>query len=88
VRQICSFADYFVLCSGESERQIGAIYEEVDQALRKVGASPHHSEGTPDSGWVLMDFGDIIIHIFSPFERAYYQLEKLWSAGFLVVRIQ
>jgi ribosome-associated protein len=88
VRQICSFADYFVICSGESERQIGAIYEEVDQVLRKVGASPHHSEGTPDSGWVLMDFGDIIIHIFSPFEREYYQLEKLWSEAFPVVRIQ
>jgi ribosome-associated protein len=88
VRQICSFADYFVICSGESERQIGAIYEEVDQVLRKVGASPHHSEGTADSGWVLMDFGDIIIHIFSPFEREYYQLEKLWSEAFPVIRIQ
>jgi ribosome-associated protein len=88
VRRICSFADYFVICSGESERQIGAIHEEVGQALIKAGASPHHSEGTPDSGWVLMDFGDVIIHIFSTFERDYYQLEKLWNEAFPVVRIQ
>lgn len=88
VRKICSFADYFVICSGESERQIRAIHEEVDQVLKKAGASPHHSEGTPDSGWVLMDFGDVIIHIFSTFERDYYQLEKLWNEAFPVVRIQ
>ena len=88
MRKICSFADYFVICSGESERQIGAIFEEIGQALIKAGASPHHSEGTPDSGWVLMDFGDVIIHIFSRFERDYYQLEKLWNEAFPVVRIQ
>ncbi len=88
VRGVCSFADYFVICSGESERQISAIYEEVGHRLKHEGILPHHHEGTIDSGWLLLDFGDIIVHIFAPFEREYYQLDELWSQAVPVVRIQ
>lgn len=88
VRGVCSFADYFVICNGESERQIKTIYEEVEQALKKEGVRPHHREGTLDSGWLLLDFGDVIVHIFASFERGYYQLEKLWGQAIPVVRIQ
>lgn len=88
VREICSFASYFVICSGESERQIKAIYDEVEHALKKDGVSPHHREGTLDSGWLLFDFGDVIVHIFAPFEREYYRLAELWSRAIPVVRIQ
>ena len=85
---VCSFADYFVICSGDSGRQIQAIYDEVGQALKKEGILPHHHEGTVDSGWLLLDFGNVIVHIFAPFEREYYQLEKLWSKAVPIVRIQ
>lgn len=87
-RKVCSFADYFVICNGESERQISAIYEEVGHRLKQEGVFPHHHEGTIDSGWLLLDFGDIIVHIFAPFERGYYQLDELWSQATPVLRIQ
>ncbi len=87
-RWVCSFADYFVICSGESERQIKTIYDEVAHVLKKEGILPHHHEGTLDSGWLLIDFGDVIVHIFAPFEREYYQLDELWSEAISVVRIQ
>ena len=88
VREICSFADYFVICCGESERQIKAIYDEVEHVLKKEGLLPHHREGALDSGWLLFDFGDVVVHIFAPFEREYYQLDELWSQAVPVVRIQ
>jgi ribosome-associated protein len=77
-----------VICSGETQRQLEAIYDEVNQILKKEGVSPHHREGTPDSGWIVLDFGDVVVHIFGPSEREYYQLEKLWGEALPVVRIQ
>ncbi len=88
IRKICSFADYFVICSAESERQIEAIRDEVERVLKEQGVVPHHCEGTADSGWVVLDFGDVIVHIFSPTEREYYNLDELWSEANTVVRIQ
>jgi ribosome-associated protein len=87
-RTVCSFADYFVICTGETERQIRAIHEEIEHALKKEGVLPHHHEGTVDSGWLLLDYGDVIVHIFATFEREYYQLDKLWKQANLVLRIQ
>ena len=87
-RKVCSFTDYFVICSGETQRQIKAIYDEVEQVLKKEGILPHHREGTVDSGWLLLDFGSIIVHIFAPFEREYYQLGELWREAVPVIRIQ
>ena len=87
-RGVCSFADYFVLCSGDSDRQIRAILDEVAHTLKREGIRPHHLEGTVDSGWLLLDFGDVIVHIFAPVEREYYQLDELWSQAIPIVRIQ
>ena len=87
-RAVCSFADYFVICTGESGRQIKAIYDEMERVMKEEGVSPHHREGTLDSGWLLLDFGDVIVHIFTPSEREYYQLDELWSRAVPVVRIQ
>ncbi len=87
-RGVCSFADYFVICSGESERQVKTIYEEVEHALKKAGVLPHHREGKLSSGWLLLDFGDVIVHIFAPLEREYYQLDELWSEATPVITIQ
>jgi len=87
-RTVCSFADYFVICSGETGRQIRAIYEEIEHALKKKGILPLHHEGTIDSGWLLLDYGNVIVHIFAALEREYYQLDKLWGEANLVLRIQ
>ena len=88
VRDICSFADYFVIAGGESDRQIRAIYDEVEHILKKEGIFPHHSEGAVDSGWLLLDFGYVIVHIFAPSQREYYQLDKAWSRAIPIVRVQ
>ena len=88
VRGLCSFADYFVICSGDSGRQIKTIYDEVGHRLKKEGILPLHREGTIDSGWLLIDFGEVIIHIFATFERGYYLLDDLWDKATPVVRIQ
>jgi len=87
-RTVCSFADYFVICNGDTSRQIRAIFEEVEHTLKKQGVLPLHHEGTVDSGWLLLDYGDVIVHIFATVEREYYQLDKLWSEASLVLRIQ
>ncbi len=88
VSDICSFASYFVICSGESERQLSAIQDEIEHTLKSEGLRPHHREGSMNSGWLLLDYGDIIVHIFGPNERDFYRLEELWSQAVPVVRIQ
>ena len=87
-RGVCSFADYFVICSGDSSKQLEAIRDEVGQVLKKAGVTPHHCEGTKESGWLLVDFSDVIVHIFASLERERYQLDELWSKAVPVVRIQ
>jgi len=87
-RQLCSFADYFVICSAESDRQISAIADEIEKALKEEGVISHHSEGTAESGWVLLDFGDVLVHIFSSDQRGYYKLDELWGSAAPVVTIQ
>jgi ribosome-associated protein len=77
-----------MICSGDSDRQIQAIYNEIGHALKKIGILPHHHEGTVDSGWLLVDFGNVIVHIFTLIEREYYQLDELWSQATPIVRIQ
>jgi len=88
VRALCSFADYFVICTGDTKRHIEAIWQGIDDVLRAKEVVAHHNEGTSDSGWMLSDFGSVIVHIFSPLERDYYQLDKLWDKATPVVRIQ
>ena len=89
ISNAASFADYFVIASAGSERQIDAILETIDQELRKAEKiRPQGREGTPESGWVLLDYGDVVVHIFAPEERSYYDLESLWSGAVPVVRIQ
>jgi len=87
-RSVSSFADYFVICSGDAARQIEAIRDEVEHVLKREGILPHHHEGTLDSGWLLLDYGDVIVHIFASVEREYYQLDRLWNEASTLVRIQ
>ncbi len=88
IRPISPLADYFVICSGNSERQVKALVEEISLRMKEEQTIPLHIEGVPSSGWVLMDYGAVIVHIFAPAEREYYQLEKLWGKATTVVRIQ
>ena len=87
-RQACSFADYFVICSGNSTRQIEAIWQEINETLKREGVKPYRSEGDADSGWILLDLGEVVVHIFSPLQRNYYRLDDLWSRAKTVLRIQ
>ncbi len=86
-RKVCSFADYFVICSGETEPQIKAIRQAIEEVLEAEAIVLHHYEGSARSGWTLLDLGEVIVHIFAPFEREYYQLEKLWEKASLVVKM-
>ena len=88
VRDVVSFTDYLVLCNGESGRQINAICDEITHTLKKEGITPRHREGTVESGWMLLDYGDVIIHVFAPDERLFYNLDELWEQAKPVVRIQ
>jgi ribosome-associated protein len=88
IRDVASFADYFVIASAPSVRQTNSILDAVDESLKKERIHPMGREGQPESGWVLLDYGDVIMHLFAPEERAYYDLEGLWSTATPVVRIQ
>ena len=77
-----------MICSGGSERQIDAIADGIVSDMRDQGVRPIGREGTPDSHWILIDFGSTIVHIFTPPERDYYQLEKHWSQAKTILRVQ
>ena len=76
-----AFTDYFVVCSGTNPRQIQAISDEVEQRLDKVGLRPAHVEGYKQAEWVLLDYVDFVVHVFSQKARQYYDLERLWKAA-------
>lgn len=78
LREITAFADFFVVSSGANARQIQAIAEEVEIQLKKLGEFPNSVEGYQNAEWVLLDYGDYLIHVFSEKARQYYDLERLW----------
>lgn len=85
---LTTLADYFVICSGGSERQLDAIADGIVEGLRPEKIRPIGREGTAASHWVLLDFGSVIVHIFTPPERDYYGLEKHWSEAKTILRVQ
>lgn len=78
LREVTSFTDYFVICSSASARQAKAIADEIGKALKKIGELPVSAEGYDSGDWILLDYGDFIVHIFSETARSYYDLERLW----------
>ena len=88
VAALTTIADHFVICSGGSERQLEAIADGVVEALRAEGIRPIGREGEAASHWVLVDFGSVIVHIFTPPERDYYELEKHWAEAKTILRVQ
>ena len=85
---LTSMADYFVICSGGSERQLDAIADGIAGPLRDERTKPIGREGTAASHWVLLDYGSVIVHIFTPPERDYYGLEKHWAEAKTILRVQ
>src|SRR5689334_8266405 len=81
LRHAHGFTDFFVICSGANARQIHAIADAVTDALAETGSKPNHVEGYDRSEWVLVDYFDFIVHVFSPETRAFYGLERLWGAA-------
>jgi ribosome-associated protein len=85
---LTTLADYFVICSGSSERQLGAIADGIAEGLRDEGIKPIGREGSSNAHWMLLDFGSVVVHIMAQPERDYYQLERLWAEAPLLVRLQ
>ncbi|MDQ2776864.1 MAG: ribosome silencing factor [Acidobacteriota bacterium] len=81
LRQVTSFTDYFIICTAGNPRQGHAISDEISKELKEIGELPVSLEGFDSADWVLMDYGDFIVHIFSESARAYYDLERLWRHG-------
>jgi ribosome-associated protein len=88
VGELTTVADYFVICSGGSERQLEAIGDGIVDGLRSDGVRPIGREGTAASHWILLDFGGVVVHVFTPPERDYYGLERHWSEAKTVLRVQ
>ena len=78
VHDLIVITDYFVIASGETDRQVKTILEEVERAVRDLGEKPVRREGDADSRWVLLDYLDVVVHVFAQEEREYYDLERLW----------
>ncbi len=79
VKEISAFTDYFVSCSGNSDRQVKAIADSVEGVLKKSGVLPLGIEGARTGQWVLMDYGDVVVHVFYEPVREFYDIERLWS---------
>ena len=88
IHEISDFADYFVICSGTSDRMLQALVDEVRDKMRQEYNLRGKLEGESRDGWMLLDLGDIIVHLFSPDRRDYYRLEDLWSKGKVLLRVQ
>jgi len=76
---LSAITDYFLICCGTSTTQIGAIAEAIEGALKAEGSLPLHREGFPESGWIVLDYGDVVMHVFLEETRQYYALEHLWG---------
>ncbi len=88
LRGLTTIADYFVVCTAESDRQLRAVVNALDEELVKSGAQQPRIEGSPETGWVILDFSDTIVHVFSPEQREFYRLERLWRQAQPVVVVQ
>jgi ribosome-associated protein len=79
MREVASFCDYFVICQGRSTLHVEAIRDRIAERLREQGYRPQHLEGGRSASWVVMDYGDVVVHIFDAPTRAFYDLEALWA---------
>lgn len=88
IREHAVFADYFLICNGDNDRQLRALADNVTQNAKDEDILAGGIEGEASSGWVLVDFGDLVVHLFSPEKRNYYSLEDIWDEARVVMHIQ
>ncbi|HEX8840960.1 MAG TPA: ribosome silencing factor [Sphingomicrobium sp.] len=88
IHDLTVVADLFVICSGDNERQLRAIGRSIVEAAGKAGTDPRRTEGSAEAGWILVDFGDVVAHIFGKDERQFYRLEDVWSEAQTLLVIQ
>jgi ribosome-associated protein len=88
LKEIVQFTDYFVLCTGTSDRMLNALADGVLDEIREKHKKKGKKEGLARDGWQIVDFGDVVVHLFSPDQRDYYQLEELWGEGKVLLRLQ
>jgi ribosome-associated protein len=88
ISEMSDFADYFVICSGTSDRMLQALANAVVERVRETYHVKPRIEGLPQEGWVLADYGNLIVHLFSPDRRDYYRLEELWGKGKVLLHLQ
>ncbi len=81
IQEVSVLADYFVIASGSNKNQIQALIDNVEEVLGKAGYTPRQVEGYDTAGWILMDYGDLIVHVFSREDRLFYDLERIWRDG-------
>ena len=84
IHEVSVLADYFVIASGSNENQVQAMTDNVEEVLGKAGYEPKQIEGGRNSNWILMDYGDVIVHIFDEENRLFYDLERIWRDGKIV----
>ncbi len=88
LRGLTTIADYFVLCTVPSERQMRSVLKALDEELAQPPAANPRIEGSPETGWIIMDFGEVVVHLFSPDQREFYRLDRLWKQAQPVVVVQ
>lgn len=88
IHEIAYFAEYFVICSATSDRMLNALADAALEQVKKNHALNGRVEGSSSYGWVLVDFGDVVLHLFSPERRDYYRLEELWAKGKILLHLQ
>lgn len=88
IQEVASFTDYFIICSGTSDRMLQGLADEVEKKARTDLGIKTKVRGLPSSGWLTLDLDDIVIHLFSPDQRDYYRLEELWNEGKTLVHIK
>jgi ribosome-associated protein len=88
IHELSPFADYFVITAGSNERQLRAISRIVSERMADAGIRPERTEGAATSGWIVLDFGDVLVHIFSEDQREFYRLEDLWAEAPTLLAIQ
>ncbi|MBX6772444.1 MAG: ribosome silencing factor [Chloroflexi bacterium] len=87
VRRATYLADYFVICTATSDRHLASLTERLRERTDELAVRANHVEGTPDSGWILIDYGDVIVHLFSPALREFYHLERVWSEAATLLHV-
>ncbi|NMB86928.1 MAG: ribosome silencing factor [Chloroflexi bacterium] len=88
IHEVTYFADYFILCNGTSDRMLSSLAQAVVEAAKSNHKLRGTVQGQPQDGWIVVDLGDIVVHLFSPDQRDYYRLEQLWESGRVLLRVQ